>query len=318
MTPRRLIDRWQRYWFAPSDGTDLGVARALFYAGVLLMYAPYSVAGWGDVDRGFWTPIPLFARTSIGPTSATTLGLINAAWQIALLLSAVGLFGRISMAIAAVLGIYVLGLPHNFGQTFHFDALLVLVMIVLACSRATDVWSLDAVMASRRGGRAGPDVSGEYTWPIKLVWVLMASVFVSAGLSKLRHSGLEWILTPHLSLLLIKAMYHVSDADPLTAAGLWIARHEWMATVLAAIAVATELGFAAAPFSRRARAVLVPGGILLLGGIRVLMGPTFGGFLIANVFWIPWRHVAARARSVVYSRRRAQLADESGTTSLPV
>jgi len=26
----------------------------------------------------------------------------------------------------------------------------------------------------------------------------------------------------------------------------------------------------------------------MLIGIRVLMGPTFGGFLILNVFWVPW------------------------------
>ena len=32
----------------------------------------------------------------------------------------------------------------------------------------------------------------------------------------------------------------------------------------------------------------------MLVGIWILIGPTFGGFLIANVFWVPWSAVGAR------------------------
>ena len=39
-------------------------------------------------------------------------------------------------------------------------------------------------------------------------------------------------------------------------------------------------------------------------GIRVLMGPTFGGFLIANVFWVPWSVVSDALASRVGTRRR--------------
>jgi hypothetical protein len=37
-----------------------------------------------------------------------------------------------------------------------------------------------------------------------------------------------------------------------------------------------------------------PAAAVLLITIRALMGPTFSGFLIANVFWVPWRAVGAR------------------------
>jgi hypothetical protein len=199
------------------------------------------------------------------------------------------------MWVAAVLGLYLLGLPHNFGQTFHFDALLALTCVVLAFSRAADAWSIDALV-----GRTAPvpdGRSGEYTWPLRMIWVAMSLVFVAAGLAKARHSGLDWVLSDNMRILLVRAAYHVSDADPLGAAGLWIAGHAWMARGLAGLALAIELSFGLALFSHKARALLVPAAFCMLVGIRVLMGPTFGGFLLANVFWMPWEALGARVAS---------------------
>jgi hypothetical protein len=195
------------------------------------------------------------------------------------------------MTIAFALGVYLLGLPHNFGQTYHFDALLVLAMGILACSRAGDAFSIDARLA-----RAAPQTaSSEYTWPIRAIWVAMSLVFFAAGVAKLRYGGIAWVTSPNMSILLTRALYHVSDADPMTRIGLSIARHHVLSSCVAASALAIEVGFPLALVSRRARLVLVPAAFAMLIGIRVLMGPTFGGFLIATVFWVPWEALAARA-----------------------
>ena len=56
----------------------------------------------------------------------------------------------------------------------------------LALSRAADAWSLDVLMASlrqRRPVQPHPD-DGEYTWPIRFVWVAMALIFCAAGISR--------------------------------------------------------------------------------------------------------------------------------------
>jgi hypothetical protein len=39
----------------------------------------------------------------------------------------------------------------------------------------------------------------------------------------------------------VRARHHVSDANPLTRADLWIAGHHWLASALAAAAVTTEV-----------------------------------------------------------------------------
>jgi vitamin K-dependent gamma-carboxylase-like protein len=295
-----VVSPWSRFWFAPASPVDLGVSRLFFFAGVFAIYAREDFSAWGAVSDAFWLPLPLFTILHLKPLSPDVLGALQAVWRVALLLGAIGLFSRTSAIVASVLGVYLLGLPHNFGQTYHFDAVLVIAMCILACSRAGDACSLDAWLKDD----AGLKRSGEYTWPIRAIWVAISLVFFGAGLAKLRYGGLAWIASDNMSILLTRALYHASDADPLTRAGLWIAAHPWLARALAAAAVATEVAFPAALFSRRARLVLVPAAMAMLIAIRLLMGPTFGGFLIVNVFWVPWHAVPARVETWVVQRRR--------------
>ena len=122
---------------------------------------------------------------------------------------------------------------------------------------------------------------------------MTAVIFFSAGLSKLRHSGLQWVFSDHLAIVLVRHQYFVSDGEPLTSWGLAIAAYPWAPRLLAAISLATEVLYPLALFSRRARLVLVPAGIAFLVGIRLLMGPTFEPFVMCNVFWVPWTRVLA-------------------------
>src|SRR5262245_9912721 len=293
-----LVRAWHRFWFDPTSATDLGVGRMLFFAGLFLFYLPVNFSEWGHVSRAFWMPLPVFSLFHLGPVSAAALESLSTLWRIALVLSALGLFTRSSMIVAAVLGFYLLGLPHNFGHTYHFDALLVLALAIMAVSRAGDACSIDALIAKRE---VGPNA--EYTWPIRMIWTAMALVFFAAGLAKLRHGGLEWIFSDNMAMTLLRSAYHTSDADPITTLGLWIAGHAWLSRLLAAFAVIAELGFITALLSRKARLFFVPAAAVLLIGIRVTMGPTFGGFLIANVFWVPWSALAERLG--IRSRRTA-------------
>lgn len=295
-----MLNRWIHFWFEPTTPRNLAVSRLIFFTGLLIFYAQEDFSAWGAVSQAFWTPLPLFSALHLSPLSVRELQILETLWRVALLLSAIGLFARTSMWVAAVLGLYLLGLPHNFGQTFHFDALLALTCIVLAFSRAADACSIDALVG--RTAPIPPGRSGEYTWPIRMIWVAMSLVFVAAGLAKARHSGLDWVWSENMPILLVRAAYHVSDADPIGAIGLWIAGHVWIARALAGLALAIELSFGLVLISRTARAILVPAAFCMLVGIRVLMGPTFGGFLLVNVFWVPWD--AAGARIAAWRARR--------------
>ncbi len=295
---RRLTHRWLMFWFEPRHSTDLGISRLLFFGLLFVLYVGEDFSAWGSVSDVFWMPIWVFERLGLPSLNTEALAVLQFWWKVALAMSAVGLWTRLSMAVSFIAGAYLLALPHNFGHTYHFDALLVFVMGVLAASRAGDSWSIDAlVTAYRRPHTDRPPTSGEFTWPIRAVWVLMALVFMAAGLSKLRHAGISWVLSETMRTTLVKAHYSLSDADPFVSWGLVLAGYWWAPRVIAALSLAVELLFPLSLISARARAVLVPAAAGMLISIRTLMGPTFGGFLVANVFWIPWRAIGARVRA---------------------
>jgi predicted DCC family thiol-disulfide oxidoreductase YuxK len=282
------------FWFEPGPASTLGFCRVVFYGGLLVWQFPIDYAAWGGYSDVLWMPIWLFERFNLPLLSSATLDVMQSVWKLSLLLSAIGLFTRAATLVAFVLGIYLLGLPHNFGQTQHFDALAVFVMGALAISHAGHAWSVDAlVSAARRGSRERPEPSGEYTWPLRFVWVAMALIFFAAGFSKLRASGLEWVFSDNLAMLLRRQQYNISDGEPLTNWGIVVAQYPWMAQGLAGASVMVETLFPLALFSRFARLLLIPAALGMLIGIRALMGPTFEQFMICFAFWVPWRQAAA-------------------------
>jgi predicted DCC family thiol-disulfide oxidoreductase YuxK len=285
---------WNEFWFKPARATDLAVSRLLFFGGLAIFYSTHAFAEWADVSPTLWEPIWLFDRFQLPVLPANMLRLLHAVWVVALAASGVGLFTHVSLFTTALLGTYLLGLPHNFGQTYHFDAVLVLAFWILAFSRAGDAWSVDSLIKAARHPESGPPrASAEYRWPIQLVLVALSSVFFAAGVAKIQRSNFEWVSSDHIAILLRRVQYHISDADPLVSWGVRIADVPWMAQLLALATVTIETGYPIALFSKRLRLPIVLGGIGLIIGIRLLMGPTFEHFLLINVFWVPWRRVGA-------------------------
>jgi hypothetical protein len=288
-----------RFWFEPSRPQNLAVCRVVFYLGLWAFYLPVDFAAWGSVSDAFWMPLPLFRALHLTAAPVAVLGVLERVWRVSLLTSAVGFQTRLSTCVAAVIGVYLFGLPHNFGHVYHFDALLAIGLVVLACSRAGDACSIDTLVTPR-----AVHPSAEYTWPISFMRVMMALVFFAAGVAKLRHGGLAWVTSANMSLILMRSAYHTSDADPVGTLGLWVASHPLLSRASAGVAVFVELGFVTALFSQRARIIFVPAASALLVGIRIMMGPTFGGLLIMNAFWVPWEMVHLPRLARILAPRR--------------
>ena len=301
-TSRSIAARWQAFWFAPAPVTNLAIARLLFFLGLTVFYLPHDFSGWGDVSPALYQPVWLFDYFGLPVLSGHALNVIQAVWKVSLVCACVGFYTRTSITLAAILGTYLLGLGHNFGQTYHFDAILVLAFWILAFSRAGDAWSIDAVSRAARNPYAPPPAwSGEYRWPVQLVLVTLSLVFFAAGSAKLRASGISWFTSDHLAILLDRVQYHISDAEPWVPWGSALARIPYAANLMALTTVFFETAYPLALFSRRLRPVMVLAGIGMILGIRALMGPTFENFLLINLFWVPWDRVEewVRARTHV-------------------
>jgi len=249
------------------------------------------------VSDVFWQPIWLFRLLHLGPPDTGPVWLVQVVWKLALALAALGCWTWLSTAVAFFAGFYLLALPNNFGKIHHFDAILVVVLGILAVSRCGDAFSIDAL---RRRSPAAP--SGEYCWPIKAVWLALSVVYLTAGTAKLWTSGLGWITSDNMRLLLIMGAYHTANADPLPGWGTFVANVPGMARLFAAATVAIEVLYPLAMVSTGLRWILVPAALAMHLGIRVLMGPTFTQFFFVNVFWVPWEQLAQAARGALAAR----------------
>jgi hypothetical protein len=191
-----------------------------------------------------------------------------------------------------------LGLRHNFGKVFYNDAVVPLILIILAVARSGDRWSVDRVLRRMRGhdGPTQDAAASEYTWPVRLVWLLTVTVFVAAGVTKLRTGGAEWIFSDQLSDLLVGQ--HHSPMSPATTVGITLAEQKSVCRILAGAVVTLETLSPLALFSTRARALIGPGLVVFLLSLPVLFGFSFNEHLALFVFWVPWNRL-----SVFFSRR---------------
>lgn len=294
-----LQKQWRHFWFEPATPFNLGFCRILFFGGIFLFYLQSDFSAWAEVDKFFWKPIWLFKSFHLPVLTQDSLAIIQFIWKAGLGLSCIGLFTRMSTIASFVLGIYLIGLPHNFGKVNHSDAILVFIMGVMVLSRCGDSLSVDRLLLRLRSKKnqspAKPAACGEYTWPIRVVWLIMALVFFAAGVSKIGRSGLEWVMSDNMAILLIERNYGDS---PLTSWGLYIAQYRWLCWMFAAGTIVFEACFPLALISRRARWIIVPAMTSIQIGIAIILGPGFRQFMLVYLFWIPWDRVGPFVRSV--------------------
>lgn len=203
-----------------------------------------------------------------------------------------------------MLGAYLLGLIQCFGKTHHFDFPALIVLGILALSRCGDGFSVDRWLRTRFAtarGEVAPEVrsSGEYTWPIRLVWVLSTLVFFAAGVSKLRRSGLAWILSDNMRYVLLS--HHYSHMPP-TSWGLYVAQISWASKALGLLTILFETGAPLALWSRTLRWIFIPGLLMMQIGILLLTG-AFVPYWYLYVFWVPWDRLALFLRARLPSSR---------------
>ena len=282
---------WRSLWFEPTAPTALSLGRIVL-CGYLLWFNWKSsgIILASPFLEQIWRPVSFYVLLPI-PSPEQLAALANV-WKLSLALSCVGLFTRSSLATAFVLGVYVVGWRHNFGKVSHAQHVALLCLGVLAFSRAGLHLSLDALRRRRRGEAPPPALSSEYTWPVRVIWLVMTMMFFGAGVAKLRNAGLEWAFSDSFSKLLIHQHYHKGDLPGL---GLWVAQIGWLSKAMATGSMFGEFLAPLAVVSRRARLILVPLLFSMQAGIALLMGthvrsPNFAVY----VFFIPWDWLRAR------------------------
>lgn len=286
---------WNTFWFAPAAPWPLGLCRAGFFASFYVLFLARTDLRWYALfPPEFYQPRSFFAWLSLPTPNWDVMGWLVTAFEISVILAALGLLTRMATLTAFVLGLYVLGLQFNYGYLHWAHAIVPIVMGILALAPCGDGLSLDALFRRIiRGEAAG--TGGQYRWPIQLVRLVFVTVFLAAGLAKLRQAGLEWILSDTLRNYFLENQYVFRSEGARGWGHLladWLIVRPGWCRVLAAVVLAVELSVPAALFSRRTRRWLIP--LLFLfqvGNALLLYQDFFFAYLGLYLFWIPWGEV---------------------------
>ncbi|HMO25566.1 MAG TPA: hypothetical protein PKB10_04790 [Tepidisphaeraceae bacterium] len=293
---RRATLRGLSDTFSPADPRALAILRILLLGLMFGFYIRHDFSIWGSLPVSFRRTLWTFDLFGLEIASQRTLTGIEFIWKTSLITAAIGLYTRLSLAVAVVFGYYLLALPNQFGKVGHGDGILVFALLILMFSRCADAWSVDRLLARRRGFPVHPIVPGrDYFWPIQLVRLLTCVVFFAAGYAKLANSGWDWVFSNNLALVL-RQHHVIPTINPVVDWGLWIADRAWVYQPMAFMTILVELALPLALFSKWARIILVPTMFSMQVGIALTMGVVFEQFMYIYLFWLPLAGLFDRRR----------------------
>jgi predicted DCC family thiol-disulfide oxidoreductase YuxK len=275
------------FFTATSPPINLAVLRIVFFA-VLF----HSV----DVEHVVWfSKIPpelRFPPIGVGwllpyvPLDATTAAFTAAMLRVCCLSALVGFFSRTSAGLAALLSVYVLGIPQLYGKVNHYHYLVAFAAI-LAASPCGDALSVDAVRNAWRrtneGQTAPPGPSISYALPLRFVWLLMGLLYFFPGFWKLWSSGFDWAFSDNLRLQMHSKWLEFGDWTPFFR----LDQHPALSRMSALFTIGFEISFVFLIFFPSLRLLALLGGLVFHTLTYLFMGISFNvtAFYVAFVDW---------------------------------
>ena len=230
-----------------------------------------KVLPWNFYDR-LLTPSGMFAFKSV--------------LLLSLLLSTFGLLTSFSTKVSLLLVIFYEGLVRSFGHYNHDEMLAVYYLVVLAFVPCGDDFSLDHWLGRKRAGQS----SFIYGYPVLLMQSLMAWVYLSSALVKMRVAGLKYLSADNLPVL---AIFHSLDNlhDTGFRLAFWLPQMRVVLPFVVGLVLVWELFFPVAIVWRRARWWILGFGVLFHIATLFLMNIFFPYQLAMYLIFVDWDKV---------------------------
>ncbi|HEX7049640.1 MAG TPA: DCC1-like thiol-disulfide oxidoreductase family protein [Longimicrobiales bacterium] len=296
----RLMRRFDAHWFAPAPLGELAAARIVLVGTqlFLLLYgtlvASLRACPACSLDYQLWLT-GIDASTYLPRPALKVLLLplggwgvrpdpmfLHAVWWTAVVSGIgafVGMYTRLSLLCFAAANTLLIAHGYAYHELHHTEALLIIMLWVLAFGPSGRALSLDDIRSRIRIGLAGmqfrartpeDEIDTFARWPLRVGQWLMVLAYLSAALSKLRNGGLDWFNGETLTYYL--ASDGLAYGRPL---GLWLSGFPTLATLLSIATVAFEATFALAVLVPALALPYVLGGVLLHLSIFAVQGPPF-------------------------------------------
>ena len=277
----------------PIDALSLGVVRSVVHGTFLISVLVTSFSALGQLPVTILSPtgvmklIPwTFYDHLLTPAGMFTLKCVMV---LSLALSTAGCLTSILTKTSLLLVLFYQGLVRSFGHFNHDEMLGVYYLIILAFTPCGDGFSVDSWWRSRGKYKQG----FAYGYPILLMRLLMAWVYFSSALIKLRVAGLGYFSVDNLPAL---AIYHSLDDlhDTHFRLAFWLPAVRAYLPFLVALVLLWELLFPLAVFWKRARWWILGIGVVFHLSTLFLMNIFFPNQLAMYLVFVDWSRVAKR------------------------
>jgi hypothetical protein len=252
---------------------------------------------WAPISFYRYLPFDLVASPAVASALAVVdVGLIG--------LGILGVRTRASLGLAAVVSLYVFGLPQNQGKVDHVHH-LVWFIALLALGPSGRVLSVDALVprARHRSPRAEPAPSALFT--LRAAWLLLGLVYLAPGLAKLEQEVTAGWTGDNLRRIFWHEWFYRRLYDPGFRMPPRVDTLPWPAVELLGLAViAFEVAFVGLVLFRPARPLLAVAGLAFHAGNGVLLNIWFRHLVPAYVCLVDW---TALGRSAARWMRRSPL-----------
>jgi uncharacterized membrane protein YphA (DoxX/SURF4 family) len=270
---RALACWWQAFWFRPVPVRRLAVLRILVAAYVVqdLLLARWMLR-YATVSEEFYEPIHVIRLLSLprlGPEELLALYIVLVG---AALCALVGWATRPALIVAAPLYIYWYATFYSYGEVSNSRTAVAVALIVLAIAPAGRAYSLNSVLARRRGKPLTAEDDEVAGWAFQVLTVLLVYMYLFAGLTKLRITGFDWWYS---------GAFERGIADEGTAPALWLAgNHLPLVWAMALGALVFELCSPILLFRGRLRQWYAGAAVLFHVGSLVLLRMDFLGMAL--------------------------------------
>jgi HTTM domain len=284
----RAAAAWDRFWFADAPATNLGVARILVAGHALWILLSRDPAAFSGLPAEFWRFVADTARWRFLLFEGHPLleRALQTAALVALGTAVLGLWPRVSCLVAGALLYHLAPL-----ETINYTpspwvkgyTITTLALVVLGASRCGDALVL------RRAGARPP--AWEYRWPLVLIQLALAQVYLFAGYAKMLRTGPSWVLDTVRGYTQLYTQNE--EVAVFQALGTWLVAHPALCVVAGCVAMALNLTFWTVLFWRGARRVLVPFALAWHVAILLTMNIAFLEAPLLLLF-VDWDRLRAR------------------------
>ena len=277
----------------PRSAFALGVVRSIVHGTFLLSVLATDFAALGSLPVTIMRPTGAmkFLPWSFYDQLLTPTGIVilKVVLVLSLLTSTAGFLTSLSTKTSFLLVLFYQGFLRSFGHFNHDEMLGVYCLAVLAFTPCADTFSLDHWL--RRTERERP--LWAYAYPILLMQLLMAWVYFSSALIKLRVAGMKYLSIDNLPAL---AIFHSLDNlhDTHFKLAFWLPQIRSYLPYAVGLILVWELLFPLAIFWRRARWCILGLGVVFHLSTLFVMNIFFPHQLVLYLLFVDWDAVARR------------------------